>query len=83
MYKKRPVQTRGCFVRKANLSKLTLSDVQAMQQQSPSETVERGNTANGSSDGDDGDSVQEEEGKKKVKEDKTGSKRKKTASSKV
>lgn len=53
---------------------------QAIQQQSSSETEEGGNTADGSSEG---DSVEEEDDKEKLKGDKTGSKRKKTATSKV
>uniref|UniRef100_A0A3P8S036 HDGF like 3 n=1 Tax=Amphiprion percula TaxID=161767 RepID=A0A3P8S036_AMPPE len=56
---------------------------QAIQQQSSSETEEGGNTADGSSEGEEGDSVEEEDDKEKLKGDKTGSKRKKTATSKV
>lgn len=56
---------------------------QAIQQQSSSETEEGGNTADGSSDGEEGDSVEEEDDKEKLKGDKTGSKRKRTATSKV
>ncbi|MBN3296381.1 HDGR3 protein, partial [Amia calva] len=56
---------------------------QALQQQSSSETEgEGGNTADASSEGEEGDSI-EEDGKGKRKGDKAGSKRKKTASSKV
>nr|XP_020480442.1 hepatoma-derived growth factor-related protein 3 isoform X3 [Monopterus albus] len=54
---------------------------QAIQQQSSSETEEGGNTAHGSSEGEEGDSVEEDD-KEKLKGDKTGSKRKKTAASK-
>ncbi|MBN3313371.1 HDGR3 protein, partial [Atractosteus spatula] len=55
---------------------------QAIQQQSSSETEgEGGNTADASSEGEEGDSI-EEDGKGKRKGDKAGSKRKKTASSK-
>lgn len=56
---------------------------QAIHQQSSSETEEGGNTADGSSEGEEGDSVEEEDNKEKLKGDKTGSKRKKTATSKV
>ncbi|XP_042371977.1 hepatoma-derived growth factor-related protein 3-like, partial [Plectropomus leopardus] len=56
---------------------------QAIQQQSSSETEEGGNAADGSSEGEEGDSVEEEDDKEKLKGDKTGSKRKKTAASKV
>ncbi|XP_041648072.1 hepatoma-derived growth factor-related protein 3-like isoform X1 [Cheilinus undulatus] len=56
---------------------------QAIQQQSSSETEEGGNTADGSSEGEEGDSVEEEDDKEKLKGDKTGSKRKKMASSKM
>ncbi|XP_049418037.1 hepatoma-derived growth factor-related protein 3 isoform X1 [Epinephelus fuscoguttatus] len=55
---------------------------QAIQQQSSSETEEGGNAADGSSEGEEGDSVEEEDDKEKLKGDKTGSKRKKTATSK-
>lgn len=55
---------------------------QAIHQQG-SETEEGGNTADGSSEGEEGESVEEEDGKEKLKGDKTGSKRKKTATSKV
>ncbi|XP_018620499.1 hepatoma-derived growth factor-related protein 3 [Scleropages formosus] len=55
---------------------------QAIQPQSSSETEgEGGNTADGSSEGEEGDSV-EEDGQGKQKEDRAGAKRKKTASSK-
>uniref|UniRef100_A0A667WIG6 HDGF like 3 n=1 Tax=Myripristis murdjan TaxID=586833 RepID=A0A667WIG6_9TELE len=53
------------------------------QQQSSSETEEGGNAADGSSEGEEGDSVEEEDDKEKLKGDKTGSKRKKTKSSKL
>lgn len=56
---------------------------QAIHQQSSSETEEGGNTADGSSEGEEGDSVEEEDNKEKLKGDKTGSKRKKTATSKA
>lgn len=57
--------------------------IQSIQQQSSSETEEGGNAADGSSEGEEGDSVGEEDEKEKLKGDKTGSKRKKTATSKV
>lgn len=56
---------------------------QGIQQQSSSEMEEGGNAADGSSEGEEGDSVEEEDDKEKLKGDKAGSKRKKTASSKV
>lgn len=56
---------------------------QAIQQQSSSETEVERNTADGSSEGEEGDSVKEEDDKEKLKGDKMGSKRKKTATAKV
>ncbi|KAM6949983.1 hepatoma-derived growth factor-related protein 3 isoform 1-T1 [Lycodopsis pacificus] len=55
---------------------------QAIQQQSLSETEDGGNAAHGSSEGEEGDSVEDEDNKEKLKGGKTGSKRKKTATSK-
>ncbi|XP_013868630.1 hepatoma-derived growth factor-related protein 3 isoform X2 [Austrofundulus limnaeus] len=55
----------------------------AIQQQSSSETEVERNTADGSSEGEEGDSIKEEDDKEKLKGDKTGSKRKKTATTKV
>ncbi|KAM8894556.1 hepatoma-derived growth factor-related protein 3 isoform 3-T3 [Spinachia spinachia] len=55
---------------------------QAIQQQSSSEVEEGGNAADGSSEGEEGDSVEDEEDQGKLKGDETGSKRKKTATSK-
>ncbi|KAM9860685.1 hepatoma-derived growth factor-related protein 3 [Aulostomus maculatus] len=55
---------------------------QGIQQQSSLETEEGGNTADGSSEGEEGDegnSVKEEDDKEKLRGDRTGSKRKKTA----
>ena len=53
-------------------------------QQSSSETEEGVNAVDGSSEGEEGDSVEEEDNKEKLKgTDKAGSKRKKTAGSKV
>ncbi|XP_035033442.1 hepatoma-derived growth factor-related protein 3 isoform X2 [Hippoglossus stenolepis] len=65
-----------------NNPRVKFTGYQAIQQQSSSETEEGGNTADGSSEGEEGDSVEEEDDKKKLKGDKTGSKRKKTATSK-
>lgn len=58
---------------------------QAIQQQSFSKTAgEGGDVADGSSEGEERDSIEEvEDDKGKLKEDRAGSKRKKTASSKV
>lgn len=59
---------------------------QAIQQQSSSETEGEGcNAADGSSEGEgeEGDLIEEEDDKGKLKGDKAGSKRKKIASSKV
>lgn len=56
---------------------------QAINQKSSSETDEGQNTADGSSDGEEGHSVEEEEEKDKLKGDKTGCKQKKVATSKV
>jgi len=60
-----------------------LSHTQAIQQQCSSETEEGGNAEDGSSEGEEGDFVEEEDDKATLKGDKTGSKRKKTATSKV
>uniref|UniRef100_A0A3Q3WQ54 PWWP domain-containing protein n=1 Tax=Mola mola TaxID=94237 RepID=A0A3Q3WQ54_MOLML len=56
---------------------------QAINQKSSSETDEGQNTADGSSDGEEGHSVEEEEEKDKLKGDKTGCKQKKVATSKL
>lgn len=53
---------------------------QTIHQQSSSETEEGGNIADGNSEGEEGE---EEDDKEKLRADKTGSKRKKTATSKV
>lgn len=56
---------------------------QAFHQQSSSETEEGRNMAYGSSEGEEGDSVEKEDDKEKLQGDKTGAKRKKTTTSKV
>lgn len=62
---------------------ISISHSQSIHQQSSSEIEEGGNTADGSSEGEGDDSVEEEDDKEKLKGDKTRSKRKKTATSKV